>query len=136
MPAGVGTSGRGPRGTSRSHSHPGKAVSPGVRPPTSAPSSRKPGRSMATETRLPGARLATNRPHALTLRHAKRGSTAGTDHDHIRVFVAPNESLGRVHPVDGESDVIVNAGEPVRSPVNVWVHEYRHTRRRSRRHRR
>jgi hypothetical protein len=61
--------------------------------------------------------------------HAKRVSTAGRDHDHIRVFVAPNElAPGGYTPSNGASDVIVNAGEPVRSPVNVWVHEYRHTR--------
>ncbi|EMA16944.1 hypothetical protein [Haloarcula marismortui] len=61
--------------------------------------------------------------------HAKRTSTSGTDHDHIRVFVAPNElAPGGYTPSNGASDVIVNAGEPVRSPVNVWVHEYRHTR--------
>ncbi len=46
----------------------------------------------------------------------------------IRVFVAPTNSHRAVTPSNGESDVIVNAGEPVRSPVNVWVHEYRHTR--------
>ncbi|AEM55662.1 hypothetical protein HISP_00205 [Haloarcula hispanica N601] len=64
-----------------------------------------------------------------SISHAKRASTAGTDHDHIRVFVAPNElAPGGYSPSNGESDVIVNAGEPVRSPVNVWVHEYRHTR--------
>jgi hypothetical protein len=61
--------------------------------------------------------------------HAKRTSTAGTDHGHVRVFVAPNRlASGGYTPSNGESDVIVNAGEPVRSPVNVWVHEYRHTR--------
>jgi len=64
-----------------------------------------------------------------SISHAKRASTAGTDHDHIRVFVAPNSlAAGGYTPSNGESDVIVNAGEPVRSPVNVWVHEYRHTR--------
>ncbi|EMA09348.1 Predicted metalloprotease, contains C-terminal PDZ domain [Haloarcula vallismortis] len=64
-----------------------------------------------------------------SISHAKRVSTAGTDHDHTRVFVAPNElAPGGYTPSNGESDVIVNAGEPVRSPVNVWVHEYRHTR--------
>jgi len=71
-----------------------------------------------------------NRTTALdSISHAKRASTAGTDHDHIRVFVAPNDlAPGGYTPSNGESDVIVNAGEPVRSPVNVWVHEYRHTR--------
>ncbi|RLM48172.1 hypothetical protein DVK00_06650 [Haloarcula sp. Atlit-47R] len=64
-----------------------------------------------------------------SISHAKRASTAGRDHDHIRVFVAPNElASGGYAPSNGEPDVIVNAGEPVRSPVNVWVHEYRHTR--------
>ncbi|GCF13691.1 hypothetical protein Harman_16260 [Haloarcula mannanilytica] len=64
-----------------------------------------------------------------SISHAKRASTAGTDHGHIRVFVAPNRlASGGYTPSNGESDVIVNAGEPVRSPVNVWVHEYRHTR--------
>ncbi|MEF8974332.1 MAG: hypothetical protein V5A15_05530, partial [Haloarcula sp.] len=61
--------------------------------------------------------------------HAKRASTAGPDHGHVRVFVAPNDlAAGGYTPSNGEADVIVNAGEPVRSPVNVWVHEYRHTR--------
>ncbi|MDS0220269.1 hypothetical protein NDI54_02775 [Haloarcula sp. S1AR25-5A] len=64
-----------------------------------------------------------------SISHAKQTSTAGTDHDHIRVFVAPNRlASGGYTPLNGESDVIVNAGEPVQSPVNVWVHEYRHTR--------
>ena len=64
-----------------------------------------------------------------SISYAKGASTAGTDHDHNRVFVAPNElAPGGYTPSNGESDVIVNAGEPVRSPVNVWVHEYRHTR--------
>ncbi|EMA20775.1 hypothetical protein [Haloarcula argentinensis] len=64
-----------------------------------------------------------------SISHAKRASTAGTDHDHIRVFVAPNElAPGGYTPSNGASDVIVNAGERVRTPVNVWVHEYRHTR--------
>ncbi|MDT3434022.1 hypothetical protein [Haloarcula sp. 1CSR25-25] len=64
-----------------------------------------------------------------SISHAKRASTAGPDHGHIRVFVAPNElAAGGYTPSNGESDVIVNAGEPVRSPLSVWVHEYRHTR--------
>nr|WP_225307822.1 hypothetical protein [Haloarcula sp. CBA1129] len=64
-----------------------------------------------------------------SISHAKRVSTAGADHGHIRAFVAPNElAPGGYTPTNGESDIIVNAGEPVRSPVNVWVHEYRHTR--------
>lgn len=64
-----------------------------------------------------------------SISHAKRASTAGTNHDHIHVFVAPHElAPGGYTPSNGASDVIVNAGEPVRSPVNVWVHEYRHTR--------
>ena len=74
--------------------------------------------------------LRSNRTAVLdAISHAKRTSTTGTDHDHIRVFVAPNElAPGGYTPSNGASDVIVNAGEPVRSPVNVWVHEYRHTR--------
>jgi hypothetical protein len=64
-----------------------------------------------------------------SISHAKRASTAGRDHDHVRVFVAPNAlASGGYAPSNGEPDVIVNAGEPVRSPLNVWVHEYRHTR--------
>jgi len=64
-----------------------------------------------------------------SISHAKRASAAGTDHDHVRVFVAPNRlASGGYTPSNGEADVIVNAGEPVQSPVNVWVHEYRHTR--------
>ncbi|WP_336336217.1 M61 metallopeptidase family protein [Haloarcula brevis] len=64
-----------------------------------------------------------------SISHAKRASTAGRDHDHVRVFVAPNGlASGGYAPTNGEPDVIVNAGEPVHSPVNVWVHEYRHTR--------
>jgi hypothetical protein len=64
-----------------------------------------------------------------SISHAKRASMAGTDHDHVRVFVAPNRlASGGYTPSNGEADVIVNAGEPVQSPVNVWVHEYRHTR--------
>ncbi|WP_424001603.1 hypothetical protein ACOZ4I_16860 [Haloarcula salina] len=64
-----------------------------------------------------------------TVSRAKLASRAGPDHDHVRVFVAPNAlAAGGYTPSNGEPDVIVNAGEPVRSPINVWVHEYRHTR--------
>lgn len=64
-----------------------------------------------------------------TVGRAKQASAAGPDHDHVRVFVAPNAlAAGGYTPSNGDPDVIVNAGEPVRSPVNVWVHEYRHTR--------
>ncbi|WP_241692741.1 M61 metallopeptidase family protein [Haloarcula salina] len=64
-----------------------------------------------------------------TVSRAKRASRAGPDHDHVRVFAAPNAlASGGYTPSNGGPDVIVNAGEPVRSPVNVWVHEYRHTR--------
>ncbi|MFB6224598.1 MAG: hypothetical protein ABEH86_13125, partial [Haloarcula sp.] len=64
-----------------------------------------------------------------SISHAKRTAPAGIDHDHVRVFVSPNNlASGGYTPSNGESDVIVNAGEPVHSPVSVWVHEYHHTR--------
>jgi hypothetical protein len=48
-------------------------------------------------------------------------------HDVVTFFVAPAAlGPGGFTPANGEPAATVNAREPVATPTNVWVHEYRH----------
>lgn len=74
--------------------------------------------------------LAADPAHVLdSVARAQRRSAVGTGPDRVTLFVAPRDlAPGGYTPVDGEPNAIVNAREPVATPRNVWVHEYRHTR--------
>jgi len=76
------------------------------------------------------ATLAADRDRVLdSVARAQRRSAVGTGPDRVTLFVAPDDlAPGGYTPVDGEPNAIVNAREPVGTPRNVWVHEYRHTR--------
>ncbi|WP_254272752.1 hypothetical protein [Haloarcula marina] len=76
------------------------------------------------------ASLRANRTRILdTVASAQRASRLGPDDDRVTIFAAPNSlAPGGYTPANGEPVVMVNAGEPVATPTNVWVHEYYHTR--------
>jgi hypothetical protein len=58
---------------------------------------------------------------------ARREIAAGQRHDVVTFFVAPSTlGPGGYTPANGEPAATINAAEPVASPTNVWVHEYRH----------
>ncbi|MBX0322503.1 hypothetical protein EGH21_05615 [Halomicroarcula sp. F13] len=64
-----------------------------------------------------------------TIGDAQRSTTIGERHDAVTVIATPNDlAVGGYTPSNGAPVALVNAGEPVGVPTNVWVHEYRHTR--------
>ncbi|MDS0279000.1 hypothetical protein NDI85_14460 [Halomicroarcula sp. S1AR25-4] len=64
-----------------------------------------------------------------TIGDAQRSTTIGDAHDAVTILVTPNSlAVGGYTPSNGAPVALVNAGERVGVPTNVWVHEYRHTR--------
>ncbi|WP_276273438.1 hypothetical protein [Haloarcula litorea] len=64
-----------------------------------------------------------------TIGEAQRRARAGPTHDRLTVIATPNGLAGGGYtPADGHPTVLVDAGQPVAAPTNVWVHEARHTR--------
>ncbi|WP_135303463.1 M61 metallopeptidase family protein [Haloarcula amylovorans] len=64
-----------------------------------------------------------------TIAAAQRSTTIGPAHEHLLVIAVPNWlAPGGYVPANGAPVMLVSADEPVATPRNVWVHEYRHTR--------